>query len=143
MRAVCWLCIVASAVAFACPQNMTNSAVPVKEIRKMVGLDKEEKHISVQPEEPFVVMIQSNPTTGYSWTMNQSSDGVAHIRVLSCVYQPNNGIDKRMVGVGGMESWILRASPNTGIYTLTFDYVRPWELDQPPATRRQLIVTQG
>jgi formylglycine-generating enzyme required for sulfatase activity len=78
--------------------------------------------------EEFEINLESNPTTGYSWSL------VEHLPDwLELVGMTYVATDPGMVGGGGTEIWTFRAT-GAGSTTLTFEYERPWE-DEPIQVR--------
>ena len=72
--------------------------------------------------------LDSNPTTGYSWTVTQDPE----LFRIDEEYQ-ENAHDENMVGVGGQQIYTL--TPETaGTTELTFTYSRPWEETDEDAT---------
>ncbi len=72
--------------------------------------------------------LESNPTTGYSWTVTQDPE----LFRIDEEYQ-ENAHDENMVGVGGQQ--IYTFTPETaGTTELTFTYSRPWVESDEDAT---------
>jgi len=92
--------------------------------------------IEVTVGQNFVISLESNPSTGYSWEL--ATPLPAWLALIGSEYIPTP-IDPPMVGSGGIEEWTFRANAG-GMATLTFEYRRPWEKDQPPAKRKTFIV---
>ena len=72
---------------------------------------------------PQTVTLQfdSNPTTGYSWQVEQSED----LFDISSDYT-ENAHEEGMAGVGGKETFVLTPKA-AGTTEVTFSYVRPWD----------------
>jgi formylglycine-generating enzyme required for sulfatase activity/predicted secreted protein len=91
--------------------------------------------IDVLVGEEFEINLESNPTTGYSWSL------VEHLpdwlELVDTTYVPT---DPGMVGGGGVETWTFRAT-GSGSATLTFEYERPWE-DEPIQVRVYLVTAR-
>ena len=73
-----------------------------------------------------IIALQSNPTTGYTWTLSIEPAGVITTKSKEFIA---NASDR--VGVGGTTSWLLMAN-RVGSTTLTFHYQRPWETGVKP-----------
>ena len=72
--------------------------------------------------------LDSNPTTGYSWTVSQSPE----LFDVSEEYV-ENAHEKGMTGVGGQQ--VFRLSPkSSGTAEVTFVYARPWEDPEADST---------
>ena len=84
----------------------------------------------------FVIELDSNPTTGYSWSLAKAEPNI--VEKVSSVYQPRRTAE-RLVGSGGTEIWTFKAIAK-GQTTLTFEYRRPWEKGTPPAKEETYTV---
>ena len=84
--------------------------------------------LQVKVGDTFVIELDSNRTTGYSWTLAETDPTI--IEQVSNVYKPRETADRR-VGSGGTEVWTFKAIA-PGKITLTFQYARPWENGVPP-----------
>jgi inhibitor of cysteine peptidase len=82
----------------------------------------------------FAIQLKENPTTGYSWNATASPG----LTIISSDYQENSH-PEGMVGVGGLRTWILSAG-DTGKYTFTASYNRPWEATTGNETGYSLTV---
>ncbi len=81
--------------------------------------------------------LAANRTTGYSWAREDDSGIV--VLVEPPAYSAG-AAPAGMVGVGGIETWRLRAAA-AGTAVLRFVYRRPWEKNTPPARTVTLNVT--
>lgn len=81
--------------------------------------------IQVRPGQRFTITLESNPTTGYRWTVTDSS-WHAVLQLVDSRYQakpiPSGMV---MVGVGGHELWTFRALA-PGAANVTLLYRQPW-----------------
>ena len=75
----------------------------------------------------LVVKLESNRSTGYSWSLTESENPI-----LTSLGKPTYKIGGALPGVGGFETWKLRAT-KIGRETLKFEYRRPWEKKVSPA----------
>jgi len=82
----------------------------------------------------FVVVVPSNPTTGYRWRFAGGDPSVCSIE--GSRYE---GSEAGRVGAGGYEFWTFRAT-GPGRTQGELAYVRPWEKDQAPARTIRLDV---
>ena len=87
-----------------------------------------------QDTEQFEVVLNSNPSTGYSWfLMNYDS---LLLKPIEEKYIANT--DKKRIGAPGKDVWTFMVLPGAYIVpratTLAFEYVRPWENTQPVST---------
>ena len=76
----------------------------------------------------FVVVLESNHTTGYRWEISDGADK----SVVELVGSEYRAPDTGQTGAGGREVWTFQAK-NPGKTTVRFKYVRPWEKDVSPA----------
>lgn len=101
--------------------------------------DEKNTAISVSATQPyFMIQLKSNPTTGFSWTMDKLDD--KFITLSKHVYLPNK---TDLVGSGGVDVWAFTVKP--AAFTagqklkLTFTYQRPWEKDV--STAKSVVFT--
>ena len=80
--------------------------------------------------------LAANRTTGYSWAREDDSGIV--VLVEPPAYSVST-VPAGMVGVGGTETWRLRATI-AGTAVLRFAYRRPWEKNTPPAREIKLDI---
>jgi inhibitor of cysteine peptidase len=67
----------------------------------------------------FMVMLQENPTTGYSWNVSVTSG----LNITNDTYiPPTSGL----AGAGGIHTWSVLTT-KTGIQEFSGIYMRPWE----------------
>ena len=82
--------------------------------------------VTVQIGEEFFIAMQSNPSTGYSWTQ-QTGDG----SVLAYEGNVRENAAATMPGAPGQQIFIYHAN-RTGTSTITFQYSRPFEPSAAP-----------
>ena len=88
----------------------------------------EKQDVVVTKDNPeFVIKLQSNPTTGYSWFLRQYDKRL--ITSVSHVFEPPQ--NKKLMGAPGAEVWTFRVN-DAGFVTpqqtvITLIYARPWE----------------
>ncbi len=92
------------------------------------NISEDSNNRRVKIGETFVIRLESNPTTGYSWSLAGFDANV--VEKVSNVYEPKKTA-ANIVGSGGNEIWTFKAIAK-GETKLTFQYVRPWEKDVPP-----------
>jgi inhibitor of cysteine peptidase len=94
--------------------------------------------IIVNNGDSFSIVLESNQTTGYSWQLVSNSDSSV-VHFLSTVY---NVPSTDLQGQGGEEVWSFKTE-SPGTVTIILQYLRPWEIDTPPARiKRYSIVVQ-
>ena len=79
--------------------------------------------------ENFTISLESNQSTGYSWSVGMVSDN-AQVVVAGMDYDLPEG---SKTGQGGAEVWHLKAVA-PGSVKLLFYYSRSWEKDAPAKT---------
>ncbi len=94
--------------------------------------------INVKAGDTFVIKLESNPTTGYSWRLAELKPGIVEKVSNDYVQTKTEG---RIVGSGGIEDWTFKAVAK-GKVIITLEYARPWEKDVLPVKRAvyQVIV---
>lgn len=84
-------------------------------------------NMTVRHNRTFQIKLDSNPTTGYSWYLAKPLDN-AYLRLVKSSYKQDR-CNSRMVGVGGVETFILKPLKK-GSTTVYFEYKRPWEKEK-------------
>lgn len=85
----------------------------------------------------FVIALESNPTTGYSWALDGTEDATV-VRKVSDAYV-GQAHAPGLVGVGGTEQWTFKAEKK-GRTALHLIYRRPWEKGLDPVRERRISV---
>ena len=80
--------------------------------------------------------LESNVTTGYSWTENAVIGNGAVLQQTSHEYQPPAAA---IPGRGGQEVWTFKAL-TVGTTTVSMEYKRPFEPNNPPANTFNVTV---
>jgi inhibitor of cysteine peptidase len=83
----------------------------------------------------LVVTLNSNPSTGYSWSLAQNSDSSVLTEIGNEYIAPQT----TLVGAGGKEEWTFKALKK-GTSSISMEYRRPWETGTPPAETFSLTV---
>jgi len=90
---------------------------------------EKDKEIVATVGENFTVSLESNQSTGYSWSVGMVADN-SQIVVTGMDYDlPENA----KTGQGGAEVWHLKAVA-PGTVKLMFYYARSWEKEAPAKT---------
>lgn len=92
--------------------------------------------VTMEQGQELVVRLESNPTTGYGWTV-QNVDTAVLQQVGDIEYEP---ADTGLVGSGGWESCRFQAL-SSGETTLQMIYHRSWEENVDPEQTFTLTVT--
>jgi len=93
------------------------------------------KQVELSVGQSLVVTLESNETTGYSWSLAQNSDET----VLSETGKEYISPQTTLIGAGGKEEWTFKAL-RKGTSIISMEYSRPWETDTPPAETFDLTV---
>lgn len=93
--------------------------------------------ITAKSGEIFSITLESNPTTGYSWSIEEPLPEI--LQKVSNEYKPDDTYGD-IVGSGGHEIWTFKAI-SKGNTTLTFQYSRHWEKDVPPIKKETYQIT--
>jgi inhibitor of cysteine peptidase len=94
------------------------------------------KAITVNTGEAFLVKLEGNPTTGYTWEAKDLDTQMLE-QVGEAAFESSN---PSLVGAGGTLTLTFKAL-KPGVTTLTLVYHRSWETDVPPAETFTLQVT--
>jgi len=117
--AIVTLCI------FACAQNEKIGAGTPDRIREF---SDPSRTIEVAVGERFSILLDSNPTTGYSWQMVGQAANCAVVLTARDYEAPRTSL----AGAPGRERLTFMAE-SSGVEKLTFRYLRPWEKNAEPA----------
>ena len=79
--------------------------------------------ISVDVGQEFVMALDSNPTTGYTW---QEKFDASFLELVDSIYEPSSQTKRGLVGAGGTQSFKFKALQK-GKTSVTLVYQRPWE----------------
>ena len=94
--------------------------------------------LSVTKGETFVIARESNPSTGFVWTVSQAPDAA----VVTLEDQTYEKPDSSAMGAPGTERFTFRAV-GTGTTTIALSYSRPSAPDSPDNTNDTYTVTVG
>jgi inhibitor of cysteine peptidase len=89
--------------------------------------------ISVSNGDSFVIALEANPTTGYSWEAEPNTN-VEFVKSKQVQGSSN------AIGAGGTQQLTFKAV-KTGSSTLTLNYLRPFEQGVPPVQTEDFDVT--
>lgn len=99
---------------------------------KVVFSDPDKEIVVTKDAPEFDIVLESNPTTGYSWVIEKCDINLV-TQVKTAFYPPNGGTgNKLLVGAPGYQKWTFKVvnpvfftgSQNTSIALI---YKRPWE----------------
>ncbi|MDQ1254639.1 MAG: inhibitor of cysteine peptidase [Euryarchaeota archaeon] len=95
------------------------------------------KTINVKQGHIFILKLNENPTTGYSWQLSLSSG----LKLLSDKYYSSKsfGSSENSIGAGGFHLWIIGAK-NKGPQQVEAIYKRSWEQDGIQTFKLNIVV---
>jgi inhibitor of cysteine peptidase len=96
------------------------------------------EEMSVNAQQEFDISLPSNPSTGYQWMVREISDESIVKYINSTFVSSGN----QMPGSGGTEVLTFWAEKE-GTATITLQYLRSWEPDQPAETRTIMVTVAG
>ena len=79
--------------------------------------------INISTNQTFIIALDSNPTTGYSWQANYDE---SLLELVGKSYETNEQANQGVVGAGGVEYFQFKAL-KAGKTEVTLVYQRPWE----------------
>ena len=92
------------------------------------NVDESGQQIELAPGDSLVVTLDSNATTGFSWSVA----GISDEDVVDEVSNEYQAPDSELMGAGGQEVWTFEAI-DEGTSTIEMQYSRSWETDVEPA----------
>ncbi len=96
------------------------------------------KTVAVKVGDEIQVILNGNPTTGYSWTAKIADDAVVQQQGDPVYAQGTT--DPSVVGAGGTFTFTFKAA-KAGQTAITFDYARPFETGVAPAQTYAVTIT--
>jgi inhibitor of cysteine peptidase len=91
-------------------------------------------HIETKVDQDFVITLDSNPSTGYSWRLARPLPSM--LKLQGKRYIPDK---PQKIGSGGTEIWTFEPV-RSGKVTIMFEYIRPWEKESQPVRRRSFSI---
>lgn len=103
----------------------TGTSMPVQPTPLVVTGQENCQNVSLKPGQPLVVRFESNPSTGYQWSLLQESS-ILQLEGSHFIAPRSEDGQPPMVGAPGVHEW--QFSPRQkGLDTLVFTYQQPWE----------------
>ena len=118
--------------------GMTSTPTPTSSVSpEVVSVDASYSgtQVNLSVGQLLVVTLDSNPSTGYSWSITMNSDETVLNKMENKYVAPETVVP----GAGGKEVWTFKAL-KTGTSFVSMGYVRPWQTGTPPARSFSLIV---
>jgi inhibitor of cysteine peptidase len=92
--------------------------------------------VNVNTEQIFAIVLEANPTTGYSWSISADPDPAVAVFVDSQALPPATSL----LGAPGRECFRFR-STGAGQTSVGLVYTRPFEPNAPPAQSVDVAIT--
>ncbi|MCX5709177.1 MAG: protease inhibitor I42 family protein [Candidatus Omnitrophica bacterium] len=107
------------------------------EVRIPFGQEEQDAVNTIQAYvgKDFIIVLDANATTGYSWELADPIDE-GQIKLVGSEYVTAN---TGLVGAGGKSVWTFKAL-KVAKAKISFKYVRPWEKDVAPAKVSTFVV---
>lgn len=80
-----------------------------------------DKSITAKVGETFIIELESNPTTGYQWSITGPLSPA--LQKVSSQYVPSKTTSSNVVGSGGVEKWTFKAV-GTGDAVIQMEYLQ-------------------
>ena len=107
---------------------------------KMATLDTtKELHVNVAEE--FIIRVEGNPSTGFSW-FYCGKDTVDGVEMKKSDYEPAKKKNSIECGAPVMCRFYFEAK-KPGSHELKFEYKRPWEKDEDPMTKSIMVIVEN
>jgi inhibitor of cysteine peptidase len=120
--AVITVLAVAAIAGVACTASADNGSPNV------FNVNESGQQITLSPGDSLVVTLDSNATTGFSWSVA----GISDEDVVDDVANEYQAPDSGLIGAGGQEVWTFQAG-DKGTSTIEMQYSRSWETGVEPA----------
>jgi inhibitor of cysteine peptidase len=91
-------------------------------------------HLCLNPGDTLVIKLQSNVTTGYSWSITTPAE------TLQQLVSDSERAKDAPLGAGGFQTFRFTAK-SAGDATLELKYFRPFEKDKPAAKTYKITVS--
>lgn len=112
-----------------------------KEKNMFMVKEGNQTHIAVDSVGPFFIGIQSNPSTGYSWSLQRITDDT--VIKFKGIKEPDDEEEEMdeppLMGAPTYETFIFEAL-KPGKTEVLLNYHRPWEKDVPPIKTHKIVI---
>jgi len=113
-------------ILLAGPGCGNDNSYPAQPPEKNIYTEKD-SIIRVMVKMEFSIILESNPTTGYSWNFSAPLDDQV-IEMTGDEFIPPDNLRK---GAPGEQLWTFRAT-GEGKAIISLEYIRPWEKGKAP-----------
>jgi|AGTN01.2.fsa_nt_gi Predicted secreted protein len=124
--------LAAMAIVLVSGMVMVSACTNANNTTKQFNQSDNNTTVEIKSGETFKVILDENPTTGYSWNVSATSG----MTIVNSTYIPQNSIQTAgndtysppgiLVGAGGLHVWEIKAA-GTGDQQFTGIYRRPFE----------------
>lgn len=98
-----------------------------------LGAQDNGKTLTVTPGTKITVQLESNPTTGYQWTLPQAPDSKVVKKLSSALGGDSPQVSKEPIaGAPGIETWVFQAT-GAGQTKVTMTYMRTFAPKDHPS----------
>jgi len=104
---------------------MAVGCAPAREVK--LGTDANGREIEIKKGQPLAIALEGNPTTGYTWEVQEPLDEQVLRQVGEAEFKPESD----QIGAPGVLTFRFEAV-NAGCTILQLVYHRPWEEDVEP-----------
>jgi predicted secreted protein len=101
-----------------------------------IAVGDNQKAVSVNKNQEFIIKLVSNPSTGYTWSLSEGYDKTV-VGLIGNVFVPAN-TDRS--GAPGEDQWTFRGI-STGKTKISLVYARSWESTTPAQTVKDYSIT--
>jgi inhibitor of cysteine peptidase len=108
---------------------------PVETKEVTVTKADHEQTVNLESGDTLFVVVQGNPTTGYTWEVKSNDESV--LKMCSKTYKPLN---PGVCGSPGIFTFTFRPTLKKGTSDLALEYARSWEKGVPPISTLHVIV---
>ncbi|MHC1755527.1 MAG: protease inhibitor I42 family protein [Methanosarcina sp.] len=112
-------------------------AKPYAASQHMITEDDNGKTISIKEGQTFILKLNENPSTGYSWQLSGLNDGLNLLRDEYHPWDSSEESRNAVLGAGGFHSWKIEAMSDGQV---TATYKRPWEQSGVRTFRLDIVV---
>ncbi|MFA5375179.1 MAG: protease inhibitor I42 family protein [Dehalococcoidia bacterium] len=130
-----WITIMMTVLAIAAISGIACTASADTSGPSTVNVSESGKQITLSPGDSLIVTLDSNATTGFSWSVA----GISDEDVVDEVSNEYQGSDSGMIGAGGQEVWTFETL-DEGTSTIEMQYSRSWETGVEPAATFNVTV---
>jgi inhibitor of cysteine peptidase len=130
-----WVTVMITVLAIAAVGGVACTASADNSGPSVVNVSESGKQITLSPGDSLIVTLDSNPTTGFAWSIA----GIGDETVVDEMGNEYQGADTGMMGAGGQEVWTFEAG-DKGTSTIEMQYSRSWETGVEPAATFNVTV---